>query len=283
MRQLPLRLSALSMLCLTACFGGAPATPSMISMSARNGARWSQELLETGAVKPLPPLRPSAMLGPYVAAFLSVPFAETSHAAVSGVLSGTAILFDEGGVADESYALLEELGLTLQVDLDDYLNRALDRQMALDTYVESLTDVATRAQAHRTDVLEQRQDDVDTEVRELRKQSSLVQRNLNDSLRAKDYASASSHQADLSEVQGELAVATSTQKEVRNITNLFEDSLELAAERVQAIDANREALLAGVSVTDIPGADDLGVIMDPERGRRRADPEDVFGPVQPAE
>ncbi len=272
-------------LLLTSCFGGGEGSaPAFIALGARKGIGWSNELLWVGTVKPAPPLRPSALLGPYLAAFLSLPLANGNHAAVSGVLAGMAILHeDKGGIRDESYALLEELGLILQVDLTDRLNRSLERQMALDTYREGLVDVATRAQEHLTTTLASRDDDAEAKVRELRKQQSLVQRNLNEALRAKDYATAGSRQSELGRVQGELAVATAEQKEIRNVINLFEGSLDDAAERLQAIDANRDALIAGVSVTDTPGAQDLGVLEDAPRGTRRADPEDVFGPLQPQE
>lgn len=265
-------------LCLTACFGfGEKAeAPSMMSMAARNGASWSQQILMRGTVTPAPKPRPSAQLGPYLAAFLSLPYAESSHSAVTGMLAGMSILFQDRGIRDESYALLEEFGLALQVDLTDQLNRALDRQMALDAYVEGLTDVATRAQEHLGE-LEDRQDESNAEVRELRSRASDVQRALNNALRDKDYATAGSRQSESSEIQGELAVATAKQREIGNIIRLFEDALDSAAERIQAIDANREALIAGVSVTDVPGADDLGVLEDAPRGTRTPDPEDVFG------
>lgn len=272
-------------LALTSCLGGgAEGAPALISNSARKGITWSNELLWVGTVNPAPPLRPSALLGPYVAAFLSLPLANSNHAAVSGALAAEGILHeDKAGVRDESYALLEELGLILQVDLTDRLNRSLERHMALDSYREGLVDVATRAQEHLSTVLESRNDDAETKVRELRKRQSLVQRSLNDALRAKDYASAGSRQSELSRVQGELAIAAAEQKEIRNVINLFQDSLETAADRLEAIDANRDALVAGVSVTDTAGAEDLGVLQDSPRRSRKASPEDVFGPVQPQE
>lgn len=279
MKNSRFRSALLATAFLTACFGaGGDEKPAMVSMAARNGVRWTYEILQNGVVSPTPPLRPSAMLGPYVAAFLSLPLVETSHSAVSGVLAGTAILFEEEGFRDESYALLEELGLALSVDLTDHLNRALDRQMALDAYRDGLVDVATRSHEH-VGLLEIRKDDSEAEVREIRREASLIQRGLNDALRAKDYATAGARQAELSRIQGELAVASAGDKELGNIIGLFDDSLEAAAERVAAIDANRDALIAGVSVVDIPGAEDLGVIEQPERGRRRADPDDVFGPT----
>lgn len=280
--QTPILLAAL--VALTSCLGGEETALDFISLSARRGVSWSNELMQTGVIKPIPPLRPSALLGPYVAAFLSMPLVNANHAAVSGVIAAEGILHEDNtGIRDESYALLEELGLILQVDLVDHLNRSLDRQMALDTYREGLIDIATRCQDHQTTTLTIREDDADAKVKELRKQQSLIQRNLNNALRDKDYATAGSHQADLSEVQGELAIATADQKEIRNVIRLFKDSLNDAAERLQAIDANRDALIAGVEVTDTPGAQDLGVLQDSPRGTRRADPEDVFGPVQPTE
>ncbi len=268
---------------LTSCLGGGEErAPSFIAMGVRNGVSWSNELMATGVVKPVQRPRPSALLGPYLAAFLSLPLVNANHAAVSGVLAGTTMLYgDDAGSRDESYALLEELGLILQVDLVDQLNRSLEREMALETFRESLIDIATRAQKHLATTLESRDDQSNEEVRELRNRSSLIQRNLNEALREKDYATAGSHQAALSVVQGELAVASAEQKEIRNIINLFEDSLDDAAVRLQAIDANRDALIAGVTVTDVAGAEDLGVLMNAPRRSRRPNPEEVFGPTDP--
>lgn len=269
-------------LTLTACFGLGKKEVSVPVLAANRGMQWAYELMLTGRVAPPQLPRPSAMLGPYVAAFLSLPVVDTSHAAVSGVLSGVAFFIDEGGNRDESYALLEELGLALQVDLPNLLNRGVDRRGTLDIYRTGLIDVATRSQEH-LGLLESRLDEADEEVRAIRKQTAEVQRALNDALRAKDYATAGSRQSELSVVQGELAIVTSKQKELRSILNLFEDSLDVAAERLAAIDANREALVAGVTVTDIPGADDLGVLRDSERSQRNTKPEDVFGGTQPTQ
>lgn len=269
---------------LSSCLGGGEVqAPSFIAMSARNGASWSNELMATGVVGPVQEPRPSALLGPYLAAFLSLPLVNANHAAVSGVLAVETMLHgDTAGFRDESYALLEELGLILQVDLVDHLNRSLERHMALDTFRTSLIDIATRAQEHLTTTLEKRDNQATVEVRELRNRSTLIQRNLNSALRDKDYATAGSHQAALSMVQGELAVASADQKEIRNVIKLFENSLDDAAIRLQAIDANRDALIAGVAVTDVTGAEDLGVLLDAPRRSRRPNPEDVFGPTDPA-
>lgn len=270
----------LTMLTLTACARGSSTAQSAIALSAIHGAEWAHELLETGTV-PIAQPRPSAMLGPYIAAFLSLPHFELSHSAISGVLSGGAILFqDHGSIRDESYALLEELGLILQVDIPDRLNRALDRQISLNTYRDGLMETAVRSQAHVT-TLDDREEEAGMLVRELRTRASTIQRTLSDALKVKDYATASSRQAELSLVQGELAVATAKQREIGNIIDLFDDSLTTAAERLQAIDANREALVAGVAVTDTAGAEDLGVLLSTPRRGRQSDPKDVFGPVQP--
>lgn len=271
-------------LLLASCLGHGNDTPSFLTKSTHDGAIWGQELMFTGKVHPKPAPRPSALLGPYLAAYLSLPFVRASHAAVSGVLASIDVLHDDNaGTRDESYALLEELGLLLQVQLTDHLNRAVDRTVALDAYTKNLIDTAKRAQEHLTTTLAQRDDDATAKVRELRSQSTLIQRTLTTALRQKDYATASTHQSKLSDVQAELAIATADQKEIRTIMNLLQDSLDEAVTRVQAIDANRDALIAGIAVTGVPGADDVGVLKNAPRGRRTPASEDVFGPVQPTE
>lgn len=218
------------------------------------------------------------MLGPYVAAFLSLPILDLTHAAVQGVTASMVFLSEDNGVRDESYALLEELGIIISVDLQDVLNRSLHRQETLDAYHETLRDVAVRSQEHNAE-LETRLDDATEEQREVRTRASTAQRGLNTALRAKDYATASTMQAEVSKAQTELATVDGRVKELRSVINLFEDSLELAAERSVAIDENRDALIAGVSVLDIPGAEELGVIRAGNR-RRGLDVETVFGPTE---
>lgn len=267
-------------LTLSACVGGTSDAQSIFTVAAPTGARWAHELLETGTVQPSERPRPSAMLGPYIAAFLSLPLLELSHASVSGVLSSVALLFhDHGSIRDESYALLEELGLILQVDIPDRLNRALDRQLSLNAYRDGLLDAATRSQAHVT-TLEDREKEVGMLVRELRTKASTIQRTISDALDAKDYATAGNRQAELGLVQGELAVATAKQREIGNIIDLFDESLTTAAERLQAIEANREALIAGITVTDTPGSEAIGVLEQQAKSRRRMDTTDLFGPTQ---
>lgn len=253
----------------------------MTTYAPRAAARWSLELLLHGRVMPQPAARPSALLGAYVAAYLALPNIELSHAAVSGVLASRTFLEENSGIRDESYALLQEFGVVLSVDVQDLLNRSVDRSGTLAAYRESLIETARRSQEHLV-LLEARQDEADTAVREVRRRASDIQRLLNEALREKDYATAGARQSALSDVQGEQAVATATQREVREVVRLFETSLDFAAEKLQAIDANREALIAGVSVVDIPGADELGVLRSGGR-RSTADPEDVFGPVEPTQ
>lgn len=248
---------------LTACGGGtsdAPETPKPLVHGAIEALSWSMHLLLRGG-----PLgaRPSSLLGVYVSSFVAqtrgVPYAS----AFNGIEAQMQMLFGSEDPRD-TYALLQELGLALQVDIADILNRSTDRPKTLDAYLlglEGLTAEAKKA----VDKLERDEDELATDRGEKRKRMAEIQSSLNRALREEDYATAGRHQEELTQARAVVAEVEAKQKEASSTKNIFEDMLDVAEERFSAIQENREVLIAGLKVVKVPGIDNLGVLLEKSR------------------
>lgn len=219
-------------------------------------------------------LRPSALLGVFISDYLS--YTAVYQTALAGVQAQMEILFNDDRIEDETYALLETLGSILQVDVNDMLNRSNGRARAFETYVQNLAELGTTATAKKQG-LEQELDDIQTVRRDQRRDTAKLQSDLNSALREQDYASASGLQRQLIDAETELAKLESEEDEQQSVIRLFEDLLEIADERLNAMQTNREALIAGVKVIEVPGVDDLGLLEKGRYRRRNSTFESILG------
>lgn len=252
---------------LTNCKGQQTDTSSdeeLLISGALTGAGWA-ELLSHGTVN-LMRLRPSALLGIYVSDYLI--HTSTYRAALAGVEAQMSLLFDDEYEKDESFEILENLGTILQIDVADMLNRSTSRSEAFDAYITSLAQLSEQA-ANHTQNLEQELEEILDERRIKRRETADIQRALNNALRTQDYASASGLQQQLIEAETEVAGVESREDEQNSLIRLFENLLDIADERMNAMRSNREALIAGVKVIEVPGVDDLGILEQGQRSRRR--------------
>lgn len=247
---------------LTRCAGPAEDGRELVS-GARSATVWT---LRVAGMTSRPEIRPSALIGAYVTEYLV--HTSVFQSAIAGIEAQMQLFFDDEFEEDESFALLEDLGSLLQVNIMDMLNRSTDRPAAFDAYVDTLTDLGQRAEG-RLARLEQELDDVQTERREQRRETSIVQRSLNEAIREQNYSAASGLQRQIIEEEAELARVEAEEDEIRSVIRLYEDLLEIADERLAAMRQNREPLIAGLRVVDVPGIDDLGLIEEGMRGRRR--------------
>jgi hypothetical protein len=238
--------------------------------AAREGTQWSVRLARgiTDMIK----LRPGALLGAYVTHYLI--HTSAFQGALAGIEAQMQLLFNEEFEQDESFALLEELGTTLQVDVPDLLNRSIERSQTLNAYVESLEQILERSRTHN-EALEQELEIIGDERTQKRRAAGEIQRELNTALREQDYSTAGELQRQLIDAESEQANVESREDEKRSVIRLFEDLLEVGDERLAAIQANREVLIAGVKVVELPGVDDLGLI---EQRRTRGRGSSIFGP-----
>jgi hypothetical protein len=231
--------------------------------------RWTVELLKGSDA--FASIRSSALLGVYLSDFLmrQVMF----RSAIAGIAIQMDLLNEGGEEQEESFALLETLGAILQVDVPDMLNRSTNRIDAFDTYLSNLQTIGERSTAHK-EGLEQQMDTLMDERSDIRGDVARTQSQLNIALREQDYATASEQQKNLIEGRGNLAKIDARIDELRSIRNLFDDLLDIAEERVTVMTSNREALLAGITVVDVPGVEDYGLI----EKRRRRSRQSIFDP-----
>lgn len=238
----------------------------LILLSAKSGARWAATFL--GEAIGQPKVRPGALIGMYASHHLL--HAVTLRGAVRGVFANLDLMFDPEEEKIESFALLEEMGTLLQINVPDLLNRSTSRSASFEAYLEGLEDAITTGEQHRQK-LEQQLDEVYGERRAQRREASQIQSELNIALRSQDYGTAGGLQEQLIEAEGALAEVQAREDEKRSIISLFEELLEVALERRDAMIANREAILAGITVVELPGIDDLGILEQGGRGSRNRD------------
>ena len=250
--------------CLALFFAGCTTTPPSAPETlatvagALQGARSTEDLITAQSAIPLP--RPSAPLGVFIAKYLVE--ASTLRAALQGISSLEELLGTEEVQESEDFAILEQLGSMLQVEIQDMLNRSTDRAAAFDTYVGGLSALLERASARLTR-LEQETDTLLAERRTKTRAASDVQRSLNEALREENYSQASQLQQQLLEAKRDVADVDGRVDQNRTITNLFEDLIKVGQQRLTAMQSNREILLAGLQVKEVPGIDNLGILQKP--------------------
>jgi hypothetical protein len=236
--------------------------PTVAVHAAETALRWAVYLMRGGGVAS----RPTALLGTYTASYLAQGVS-LSRSALVGVQQQINLFFEKAAQQNESYQILQDLGSALGVNVQDLLNRSPSRAKDLDTYVEALR-ILTAAAERQEAATDSKAKDADAVLRAKRKILSDLQRTLSTATRQKDYVTAGSLQDPISTAQQEVSKAEADVKEFRNLLSLYRDVLKVAAIRTTALVANREVLIAGVKVVDVPGISDIGVVQgNPSRLR----------------
>ena len=202
-------------------------------------------------------------------------------AAIAGILAGNLLgkpsegygipppLENGEGLGDtaEDTNLLRALLTLLDTDLQQLLNTANNREDALDTYVESLETHTQRAEIRlRTLQDDQEQDEDDSSRFERRIRE--IRGEMEDSINEGNTQRVSLLTDELIQKQRLLSEASAHLMIEEHFVEAYEDVLEPIKNRLRAINVNRDALLKGVTVTDIPGVEDLKLI-EYEDGRIR--------------
>ena len=259
----PTFVALLLALALSACGSGEEAPPVSQTIGASQSAAVALMLLQKQGTANPATSRPAAVLGVYVASFMANGPATYGTALKSAKIQ--AGLQAPAPTTAEVYLVLQQLGAALQVDVPDLLNRSANRRATLDAYVKTLQEAIVGSE-RQVQALEQRGETLDATHDEQRKKTNAIQRELNAALKQKDYATAARKQEELRPAETEQSATEVLQDEVSNLIDIYDDLLGLAAERLDAIAKNREVLIAGNKVVDVPGIEDLGVL---ERSRRR--------------
>jgi hypothetical protein len=147
----------------------------------------------------------------------------------------------------------------LQIDVQSYLNSARNREDALKEYRNSLESHAQRGRL-RQRALSDRQKDLEDDERRLKRLVRDLQRELEKAIGEGKSGDASLVTQELVEKQSSLAKAETELIVTERLHESYGDILKPLQERLDAINANRPALIQGVRVVDIPGVEDIGVI-----------------------
>ena len=183
------------------------------------------------------------------------PEALPSPAAISGLVAGSILgkpilesEYEEGstlpdGRAAEDTRLIQILVQLLDKDIQNVLNSASKREDGLDA--RALQDTLERSEDDSSR-FERRIREIQNEIEDVIAEGNTTQVNvLTDELIQKQQL--------LAEADVDVIVNT-------HLISAYEDVLEPIENRLKAIRANRDALIKGVTITDMPGVEDLKII-----------------------
>ncbi len=224
--------------------------------------------------------RKASLMGIYVSKYLAQINMTPVNGGLNGIQTQTILQLRQENVGDPDFQLLQAFADVLQVDVSDMLNRSLNRQESLDAYANALTNVAARANARYKDLtaaLKGVQDDKRTKNKELGE----AKRALKKAIDAKDFTLAGDLQEAVSEKEQAYSTADLREKQIRSILDTLDQLLTLFGQRILSIQRNREALIAGTRVVDMPGVTDLDIIRKGTIPRERGNAHDaVFDQLQ---
>lgn len=212
--------------------------------------------------------RPAALLGLYTAEHLAQRGAQTTEGAILGVVAQQTLAENMTSVDDADFQLLQAFADALQVDVADMLNRSQDRAGALDTYTQALSNITQRANS-RTEVLSSVIDELDDVATGFRRESNAAKRSADSAIAARDFAAAAEAQKLYLEKESAYVDASMRLSQATEIHRTLDELLSHSEEKMLAIERNREALIVGVQVVDVPGIDDLKLIERVEKQKRR--------------
>ena len=248
-------------------FGGSKKTTkgNDLAVSGATGGVAALRWIDAGATTIAP--RPSAAIGLYITAYLAQGIFLPVHSATLGIEAQKKLLAGQGNpVTDETFTLLQEFGNILQVDVSDVLNRSPDRRVALDQYLQAFNNIFVLSERKKTE-LDGAIETEKTDERAKREAVDQIEKFIRKSLDEEDYTGAGSRQRELGEAKGALAEITTKREQTEDIAGRYGDLLDIAKNRLLAIEANRLILIAGLQVIRLPGIENLDILL--EQGKRR--------------
>ncbi len=207
--------------------------------------------------------RPSAMLGVLTADYLQTGSLNLIRSALAGVTAQERLNDLNEPKANGSgmtiYDLLAEMQTAVNVDVADMLNRSTDRAATLDQYVLQLTAIINKGARVNEDLtaetasLTEKRKTLQSDISDLSKQQKEATKNNQFQLAGDLQLKLDESQRILDETDRQLQVNKETQKNLGNIGGT-------AVARRAAIEANREILIAGLTVVDLPQTPYLGIL-----------------------
>lgn len=219
--------------------------------------------------------RNSALLGVHVARYVTQTMLTPVQGALNGIRAQTAIAAPETTIADPDFALLEAFAVALDVNVTDILNRSINRQEALDRYIDALRNVATRAE-DRYRILSPAVENVKDGVTAQQRVVTDLQRQIKEATEQKNFQVAGELQKKLDEAQITLTEVQTNYDKTTRLVKTLDSLLTLFGQRMIALQQNREALILGVTVVETEGVKALMIIEQngeaPRRSERDAEP-----------
>lgn len=237
-------------LILTSCFGGADGDALDTTRTSQSGMRTSAELVETEAEESPTPAAIAGLL-----AGMHVSGATKSESLIPDPLDPAI-----GETGTEAHTeLLNTLVKLLGTDVQILLNSASDREDALDLYIESIESHAQHGHIRMRSMLDDVEEHED-DKRRFERRVKDIRNEIDDAIGEGDTARVSILTDELIQKQQALAEADSNLIVKEHLSEAYEDVLTPLDERLKAINANRQALIQGVKVIDMPGVEDLEII-----------------------
>lgn len=246
------------MFAMTACNAGTSVL-SLPTVSGGLSAMRSIDMLIAQSTRNLM-IRKAALLGVFVSEYISL--SSTAFAAqggLTGIEADQQIIHAQRSITNPDFDLLQAFADALQVDITDLLNRSTDRQRTLDTYVTALSNVATRSN-ERFKELTGSLDEIHLMLRTRSKELSTKESELKKAINEKDFSDAGEKQKMILDSEQAHAEIDLKRKQIENILSTFSTLLTLYSEKMPAIQKNREVLIAGNRVVDVPGIEDLKIL-----------------------
>jgi phage shock protein A len=175
---------------------------------------------------------------------------------------GAMKMFDEQsalGEQDETFTLLQEFGTVLQVNIHDELNKSEDRAQALNVYLQALTDTTERAKK-QLEIITVEQKNTEKEASDQRRKVNELKSAIGKAQKSGDFAASGTAQKDLVKEQTTQAELDSKVEQLKQLVQTYKQLITVAGKRYDAIQQNREIIISGLKVIDVPGIEDLNIL-----------------------
>lgn len=202
---------------------------------------------------------PSASLGVFAGSFLSHPPPPTVHAALQGVHAQHILILSQKLPKDDTFELLEKLGGAATLSIPGLLNRSTDRRTSLEHYLTELREAIGKGKQKEKE-LEGKTAMLKQEHQERRGQVRDIERTLRRAMKQEEYAEVGTQQEELTRLESDLQQVKMNLDNTRDAAKILEKLIATSQERLVVIEQNRELLIAGLSITDVPGLEELGVV-----------------------
>ncbi|MDD5075233.1 MAG: hypothetical protein PHO54_05165, partial [Candidatus Peribacteraceae bacterium] len=194
--------------------------------------------------------------------YLSQGLFVSTQSALNGVTALLKILeSQEKPLSDDAFALLGQLETTMNINIVETLNRSTDRVETLDQYATALKNITENSQ-RKNDELKASATTLEEQKKTQRQTVRDLEKEIQKAIKAKDYTTAGNKQGELTKAETTLNDTEFKEKQTNDMIDRFKKLIEGSVRRQNAIDANREILIAGLQITDPQGLKDLGVVTE---------------------